>query len=92
MDKYNRRKFLVQARNLTYAGMTSWLCSCGSAFSNSDDRSGNPSLKESEDKQQIIVIGAGIAGITAAKKITDSRISGNYSRRARSHWGQDLDR
>jgi monoamine oxidase len=69
MDKYNRRKFLLQARNLTYAGATSWLCSCGSAFSNSDDRSGNPSLKESEDKQQIIVIGAGIAGITAAKKL-----------------------
>ena len=71
MDKYNRRKFLLQARNLTYAGATSWLCSCGSAFSNSDDRSVNPSPKDSEDKQQIIVIGAGIAGITAARKLLD---------------------
>ena len=69
MDKYNRRKFLLQARNLTYAGATSWVCSCGSAFSNSDDRSVNRSPKESENKQQIIVIGAGIAGITAARKL-----------------------
>ena len=69
MDKYNRRKFLLQARNLTYAGTTSWLCGCGSAFSNSDNRPVNPLPKDGEDKQQIIVIGAGIAGITAAKKL-----------------------
>ena len=74
MDKYNRRKFLLQARNLTYAGATSWLCSCGGALSNSDDRSANPlpkdsEPKDSEDKVRIIVIGAGIAGITAAKKL-----------------------
>ena len=69
MDKYNRRKFLLQARNLTYAGATSWLCSCGGALSNSDDRSVNPLPKDSEDKDRIIVIGAGIAGITAAKKL-----------------------
>ena len=69
MDKYNRRKLLLQARNLTYAGMTSWLCSCGGALSKSDQRSTNQLLKDGEDKQQIIVIGAGIAGITAAKKL-----------------------
>ncbi|MCA6519756.1 MAG: FAD-dependent oxidoreductase, partial [Pseudanabaena sp. M110S1SP2A07QC] len=69
MDKYNRRKFLLHARNLTYAGAASWLCSCGGALSNSDDLSVNPSPMDSEDKQQIIVIGAGIAGITAAKKL-----------------------
>ena len=69
MDKYNRRKFLLQARNLTYVGATSWLCACGGAFSNSDDRTANPSPNNSEDKQQIIVIGAGIAGITAAQKL-----------------------
>jgi polyamine oxidase len=69
MDKYNRRKFLLQARNLTYAGATSWLCGCGGTFSNSDDRSANPLPKDSEDKERIIVIGAGIAGITAAKKL-----------------------
>jgi polyamine oxidase len=69
MDKYNRRKFLLQARNLTYAGATSWLCGCGSSFSKSDDRAANPASNNSEDKEQIIVIGAGIAGITAAKKL-----------------------
>ena len=67
MDKYNRRKFLLQARNLTYAGATSWLCGCGGAFSKASIA--NQSLNSSEDKQQIIVIGAGIAGITAAKKL-----------------------
>ncbi len=69
MGKYNRRKFLLQARNLTYAGATSWLCSCGGALSKSDQRSTNQLPKDGEDKQQIIVIGAGIAGITAAKKL-----------------------
>ncbi|NMF56481.1 flavin monoamine oxidase family protein [Pseudanabaena yagii] len=68
MDKYNRRKFLLQARNLTYAGATSWLCGCGGAFS-SNQGSAKSSPKESEDEQQIIVIGAGIAGIAAAKKL-----------------------
>ena len=68
MDRYNRRKFLLQARNLTYVGATSWLCGCGGAFSKSDN-SANPSSNNSEDKQQIIVIGAGIAGIMAAQKL-----------------------
>jgi monoamine oxidase len=69
MDSYNRRKFLIQARNLTYAGATSWLCGCGGALSNSDARSVNLLLKDSDNTEQIIVIGAGIAGITAAKKL-----------------------
>lgn len=69
MGKYNRRKFLLQARNLTYASATSWLCSCGGALSKFDQRSTNQLPKDGEDKQQIIVIGAGIAGITAAKKL-----------------------
>ncbi|MFN5398044.1 MAG: flavin monoamine oxidase family protein, partial [Pseudanabaena sp.] len=69
MDKYNRRKFLLQARNLTYAGATSWLCGCGNAFSKSDNLSAKPSPDDSEDNEQIIVIGAGIAGITAANKL-----------------------
>ena len=71
MNKYSRRKLLLQARNLTYAGMTSWLCGCGGVFSKSDDRSTNQSTNIHEDKQQIIVIGAGIAGISAAKKLKD---------------------
>jgi monoamine oxidase len=69
MDKYNRRKFLLQARNLTYAGATSWLCGCGNAFSKFDNLSAKPSPDDSEDSEQIIVIGAGIAGITAANKL-----------------------
>jgi polyamine oxidase len=68
MNKYNRRKFLLQARNLTYAGATTWLCGCGGSFSKSDGAA-NPVLDNSEDKDQIIVVGAGIAGITAAKKL-----------------------
>jgi len=67
MDKYNRRKLLLQARNLTYAGAMSWLCSCGVVLSG--DRSANQSQEISNDMQQIIVIGAGIAGISAAKKL-----------------------
>jgi monoamine oxidase len=68
MDSYNRRKFLIRARNLTYAGATSWLSGCGGALSNSDARSVNL-LNDSDNTERIIVIGAGIAGITAAKKL-----------------------
>lgn len=71
MNQYSRRKLLLQARNLTYAGITSWLCGCGGVFSKSDDRSINQSVNINEDNQQIIVIGAGIAGISAAKKLKD---------------------
>ncbi len=70
MNKYNRRKFLLRVRNLTYAGATSWLCGCVGASSQQSDRLISQLPNNSgDDKQQIIVIGAGIAGITAAKKL-----------------------
>ena len=71
MNQYNnRRKFLIQSRNLVYGGLASWLCGCVGAFSQDSDRlASRLPNNSSDDKQQIIVIGAGIAGITAAKKL-----------------------
>ncbi|PZO45163.1 MAG: monoamine oxidase [Pseudanabaena frigida] len=69
MDKYNRRKFLLQARNVTYAGATAWLCGCDGVFSKQSNLQANQSPNSSEDSQQIIVVGAGISGIAAAKKL-----------------------
>lgn len=73
MDKYKRRKFLLQARNLTYAGATGWLWGCGRQADLSTNLQTNlqtnqPS-NDSEEKQQVIVVGAGIAGIAAAQKL-----------------------